>query len=285
MNMNNYKPSNKLIIFCFTSLFLLANDSYAVDMGILQEQCAEIGFKMKTPANGKCVLRLMKRFANQQAKEADQQEAYVNQQTAQAEPKIPASSSTSMNGALEHWTMVGSSDEEIVYYDQGSIQENGYLVKMWTLGDFKKTKEINGMRFLSAKIQMEYDCKEDQFRPLAGSVLSGNMGKGDIVHSESNQPGQWKSIEHGSSAEIVWGIACGKSFVKQPVQQQNEAGSGTTLLQVLGSGVQLLGAAAQGYSQGRQQSAPVPSYQPTTAHCNSAYSSLSKSVETTCTQY
>lgn len=67
MNMNNYMPSNKLIIFCFTSLLILANDSYAVDMGILQEQCAEIGFKMKTPANGKCVLRLMKSVANQQA--------------------------------------------------------------------------------------------------------------------------------------------------------------------------------------------------------------------------
>lgn len=79
--MNNYKPSNNLTIFCFTGLLLLANNSYAVDMGVLQEQCAEIGFKMKTPENGKCVLKLMKSVASQQAKEAVQQRAYVNQQT------------------------------------------------------------------------------------------------------------------------------------------------------------------------------------------------------------
>jgi len=105
--MNSYKPSNKLIIFCFTSLLLLANDSYAVDIGILQEQCAEIGFKMKTPANGKCVLRLMKSVANRQAKRANQQGAYANQ----AVPKTPAISSTTSPFNMECQTDKDCTDE------------------------------------------------------------------------------------------------------------------------------------------------------------------------------
>jgi len=90
MNMNNYKPSNNLIIFCFTGLLLLANNSYAVDMGVLQEQCAEIGFKLKTPENGKCVLKLMKSVASQQAKEAAQQKAYEQEQQYKREAEARA---------------------------------------------------------------------------------------------------------------------------------------------------------------------------------------------------
>jgi uncharacterized protein YaiL (DUF2058 family) len=90
MNMNNYKLSNNLIIFCFTGLLLPTNNSYAVDMGILQEQCAEIGFKMNTPENGKCVLKLMKSVASQQAKEAAKQRAYEQEQQYKREAEARA---------------------------------------------------------------------------------------------------------------------------------------------------------------------------------------------------
>lgn len=210
--MNNYKPSNKPIIFYFTSLFLLANDSYAVDMGVLQEQCAEIGFKIKTPANGKCVLRLMKSVANQQ--------------TAQAAPKTPAISSTTNNSNMD--------------------------------------------------CQIDSDCN-------AGFSCRSKKGGGTECITKVD-----RYIQQTTQIAIQQ-----RPIQQQPAQQQNETGVGTTILQGLVGVVQLLGAAAQGYSQGRQQSAPVPSYQPTTTNyyqptttrCNSAYSSLSKSVDTTCRQY
>jgi len=50
----------------------------AVDMGVLQEQCAGIGFKIKTPANGACVLRLIK-VVNAQAAQQQQQTLQVQQ--------------------------------------------------------------------------------------------------------------------------------------------------------------------------------------------------------------
>lgn len=66
------------------AFMLLSNNTYAVDMAVLQEQCADIGFKMRTPANGTCVLRLMKGVKAEEKAVAAQQQAYANQQAAQA---------------------------------------------------------------------------------------------------------------------------------------------------------------------------------------------------------
>ena len=57
----------KLVFLFWTCYFLLITNSYAVDMEILQEQCADIGFKIGTPANGKCVLQLMQIVKNKEA--------------------------------------------------------------------------------------------------------------------------------------------------------------------------------------------------------------------------
>ena len=66
------------------AFMLLSNNTYAVDMAVLQEQCADIGFKMRTPANGTCVLRLMKGVKAEEKAVVAQQQAYANQQAAQA---------------------------------------------------------------------------------------------------------------------------------------------------------------------------------------------------------
>jgi hypothetical protein len=69
---------------CSIAFMLLSNNTYAVDMAVLQEECADIGFKMRTPANGTCVLRLMKGVKAEEKAVAAQQQAYANQQAAQA---------------------------------------------------------------------------------------------------------------------------------------------------------------------------------------------------------
>ena len=65
---------------CLLSFMLLPNDTYAIDMGVLQEQCADIGFKIKTPANGKCVLRLIKGVNAKKKADEAQSEAYEKEQ-------------------------------------------------------------------------------------------------------------------------------------------------------------------------------------------------------------
>jgi hypothetical protein len=94
---------NRKIVYIFGYLFFISlmgsDKSYALDLQILQEQCADIGFKIKTPANGKCVLQLMQTAKNkeyqalaerkavttenaqrQQEASLRQQEAYLRQQ-------------------------------------------------------------------------------------------------------------------------------------------------------------------------------------------------------------
>jgi hypothetical protein len=79
----NIKSFNSIIYSSFLiGLMLLSNKSYAVDMEVLQEQCADIGFKIKTPANGKCVLRLMKSVKAEEKTVESQEKAYADQQAA-----------------------------------------------------------------------------------------------------------------------------------------------------------------------------------------------------------
>jgi len=64
------------LIVLFYMTLLTSTKCYAVDIQILQEQCADIGFKIKTPANGKCVLQLMQTVKNKEAQGLADQRAY-----------------------------------------------------------------------------------------------------------------------------------------------------------------------------------------------------------------
>ena len=64
---------------------LLNVNCYAIDIEVLKEQCNEIGFKIHTPDNGKCVLRLMESAAKQRTKDEAEQRAFQVQQIAKIE--------------------------------------------------------------------------------------------------------------------------------------------------------------------------------------------------------
>lgn len=85
----NIKYFNSIFFkLCLISLILLSSKSYAVDMEVLQEQCADIGFKIHTPANGKCVLRLMKSVKAEEKAVAIQEQAYANHQAEQEADQV-----------------------------------------------------------------------------------------------------------------------------------------------------------------------------------------------------
>jgi hypothetical protein len=77
------KNINKILLLL--SGLLPTVNCHALDIEILKEQCNEIGFKMHTPDNGKCVLRLMESDAIQKRKEEIELRAYQNQQAVRAE--------------------------------------------------------------------------------------------------------------------------------------------------------------------------------------------------------
>jgi hypothetical protein len=81
---------------------------------------------------------------------------------------------------------------------------------MWELRDFKAVQTSNaGKLFWSVKSQYEYDCAEEQRRFLAFAYFSEPMGKGTVVHTDSD-PDKWQPVYPGSVGQILWKRACGE---------------------------------------------------------------------------
>jgi hypothetical protein len=89
--MRNQEMFSKFFTYMSICLVLFTTDIHATDMELLQQQCAEIGFKVKTPDNGKCVLKLLKKIniatdtksnsdSQSQSIEAAEQRTYERQQ-------------------------------------------------------------------------------------------------------------------------------------------------------------------------------------------------------------
>ncbi len=88
-----------------------------------------------------------------------------------------------------------------------NAKKNGDKLKMWKIYDYKTTQEASGYKFMSAKFQNEYDCKEEKTRLLANATFSGNMGVGEVIFT-STDVGQWQSVRPGSTDEAMWKFAC-----------------------------------------------------------------------------
>jgi hypothetical protein len=56
------KLRQKISLIIISISYLVSNSVAAVELSLLQKECAEIGFKIKTQENGKCVLQLMDKF-------------------------------------------------------------------------------------------------------------------------------------------------------------------------------------------------------------------------------
>jgi len=110
------------------------------------------------------------------------------------------------------WTVLSENDGYTHYVDPTTIRKAGNKVTMWDLVDYKKIMVIEerGIKYLSAKRQYEYDCKEELMRGLAISFFSKSMGAGQDVLPSFTSPTEWMAIEPGSIGEVNWKIACGK---------------------------------------------------------------------------
>jgi hypothetical protein len=113
------------------------------------------------------------------------------------------------NVAWAEWVAVGTSEPSTLYADPASIQKAGDLVKMLDLLDFKSAQVTGNYRYQSSKTLSEYDCKGEQSRILYFSWHSARMGRGNIVHIDSDS-NEWLPIAPRSGVEKLWKIACEK---------------------------------------------------------------------------
>ena len=112
--------------------------------------------------------------------------------------------------AVADWTKVATTESDTdIYVDHKTISKSGNLAKMWMLEDRRVAGTFSGKNFLSAKLQYEYDCKDNQRRVLQSSLYSGQKGSGTNVQT-GTKPGPWRPITKGRVNEEMWKIACGK---------------------------------------------------------------------------
>lgn len=112
--------------------------------------------------------------------------------------------------AYAEWVSVGESDlGATVYVDRDTIRRNGNLVKMWELYDFKTVQTVAGKSLLSSKSQRQYDCTEERHRLLTFMDFSGNMGRGNVVYSNSVED-NWEPVAPETVGQSLWEVACAK---------------------------------------------------------------------------
>ncbi len=114
--------------------------------------------------------------------------------------------------AAAAWERVGTVDDGMtVYADPATIQASGDVVKMWGLLDYKAAeKDATGKPYLSAKLLQEFDCKGERGRTRYFSTHAGQMGAGQLTHSEMLADSTFQPARRTRTGEALWKAACKK---------------------------------------------------------------------------
>jgi surface-adhesin protein E len=121
-----------------------------------------------------------------------------------------AALSQAIHAQTEQWQKVVAGANSTAYADPATIQNDGARSTMGVLIDYQKPPfDGNNLPYLSLTMHNEYDCDARQFRVLAISSHSGNMGRGDKPY-QTDEPGEWESITAGTVQKSLWKVACEK---------------------------------------------------------------------------
>ena len=109
------------------------------------------------------------------------------------------------------WLAIVQNDQAgvTIYVDLDTILSKGDLVNVSELIDYKAIQTMAGTSYLSARVQREYDCTRDLQRTLALTKLSGNMGTGKVILTNSDQQ-KWEPVDPSSIGKSLWKFACEK---------------------------------------------------------------------------
>ena len=113
--------------------------------------------------------------------------------------------------AYAEWVSVSVIDQArvTIYVDPDTIRRQGARVKMWELIDYETIQTAAGTPYMSARLQREYDCARNLHRTLALTKLSGHMGTGKVILTNSDEQ-KWEPVDPGSIARRLWKVACDK---------------------------------------------------------------------------
>ena len=114
--------------------------------------------------------------------------------------------------ALADWERIGeaSQSESQLYIDTESVKQTGPMAIMRRVWELKKYAIADNDMIKSVKRLAEYDCMDRQYRVLQELGFTDELATGEPVHVTGldNPDRQWRSIQFGSAAEIIFDKLC-----------------------------------------------------------------------------
>ena len=99
----------------------------------------------------------------------------------------------------------------VTYAGPTTISKSGNTARMSSVIDSEVVYGAASDRpRVSWKDEWEYDCQDEQHRPLQFAEYSGRMGTGEKMFSHTMAGIFWIRVNPGSVGEALWKMACGK---------------------------------------------------------------------------
>lgn len=115
--------------------------------------------------------------------------------------------------AQAEWSQLGTSksDPETWYVDSSTVRRQGLRAKVWTLTDYKSAQVGRGAKYRSEKAQLQFDCREETFETKMVMYMSGQMGEGNAVHTNTLPMVVPVPVPPSSIAAALMEVACSAS--------------------------------------------------------------------------
>jgi len=112
-------------------------------------------------------------------------------------------------GINGEWISLGRTENFRAYLDQGSVQRNGELVRVYQLTDFATAQWVDARTVVgSIRSLVEYDCRQPRARTLTLEAYSEQMGEGRLVASEQKADAAWEGIAPGGIGGNTRALVC-----------------------------------------------------------------------------
>jgi hypothetical protein len=144
--------------------------------------------------------------------------------------------------AQAEWTKLGtvaSGNQDTLYVDSTTVRREGSRAKVWALTNYKSAQVRRGTKYRSDKAQFKFDCREETFETTMVMYMSGQMGEGQAVHTDT-MPMLPVPVPPSSAAAALMEVACsapaesGGASSSAPSQATSERADAIKQLQAMG---------------------------------------------------
>jgi hypothetical protein len=114
-------------------------------------------------------------------------------------------------GVMAEWVLVGKSNTGNAYVDLATIRKAGNKITIWSLDDHPAIQQIpSAGKYLSARIQYDFDCENKTKKVIALVLYSANMGGGKVVFNARDSSRKYEPVSSGSIDEGRLKLVCSK---------------------------------------------------------------------------